>query len=240
MVNGKIVVTVASNNITVALKQMNGSDATSTSPIYVRLNNSIRAITGALSVTKNAGTNWFNAGSSELATKEIDYFVYLGYNATDGVVIGFCRFPYMNQYSEFSTTSTNERYCAISTITNAASTDYYAVIGRMAATLSAGAGYTWSVPTFTATNLINRPIFETRLLGWTPTYSGNNSMTFSSVTTYNADYRIYGSMAMVHLRSTGTTGGTASTELRATMPFGLNNFANALFGISVRDTSSNI
>jgi hypothetical protein len=31
----------------------------------------------------NAGTNWFNAGSTELATKEIDYFTYIGFNTTD-------------------------------------------------------------------------------------------------------------------------------------------------------------
>ena len=32
------------------------------------------------------------------------------------------------------------------------------------ATLSAGAGYTWSVPTFTVNNLIQRPIYETKEL----------------------------------------------------------------------------
>lgn len=160
--NGKIVPSVTSSDLTVALKGLDGNDASASNPIYVRIGDTVRTITAALSVTKNDGTNWFNAGSAELATKEIDYFVYLGYNATDGVVIGFSRYPGASQYGDFSTTSTNEKYCAISTITTAAAGDYYEVIGRFAATLSAGAGYTWTVPTFTADNLKQRPTRTTR------------------------------------------------------------------------------
>jgi hypothetical protein len=139
LINGKIVPSVASNNLTVAIKGIDGNDPSATNPVYCRIGDTVRSITAALSVTKNAATNWFNAGASETATKEIDYFVYLGYNATDGVVVGFARIPNSSGYGEFSATSTNERYCAISTITNAAAGDYYEVIGRFAATLSAGA-----------------------------------------------------------------------------------------------------
>lgn len=160
----QIVPTVTSNNLTVALKTLAGNDPSALDPINIRIGNTIRTITSALSVTKNAGTNWCNAGSTELATKEIDYFVYLGYNATDGVTLGFSRIPYGALYSDFSATTTNEKYCAISTITNATASDVYTNIGRFAATLSAGAGYTWSVPTFTTANLVNRPIYETRWL----------------------------------------------------------------------------
>jgi hypothetical protein len=74
-----------------------------------------------------------------LATKEVDMFVYLGYNATDGVVLGFARFSSATQYSEFSTTTTSDKYAAISTVTNAAATDIYRNIGRFNAILSAGA-----------------------------------------------------------------------------------------------------
>lgn len=172
LLNGKIVPSVASNNLTVAIKGMDGNDPSASNPVYIRIGSTIRSITAALSVTKNAGTNWFNAGSSELATKEIDYFVYIGYNATDGVVVGFSRIPYATLYGDFSATTTNEKYAAISTITNAAAGDDYIVVGRFPATLSAGAGYTWSVPTFTTKNLIQRPVFETRRLSWTPTYTG--------------------------------------------------------------------
>ena len=184
MLNGKISVSVATSDLTVSLVTIAGTAASATNPIYVRINNTVRKITAALSVTKNDGTNWCNAGSASLATKEVDYFVYLGYNATDGVVIGFSRIPYGTQYSSFSATTTDDKYCAISTITNAAAGDYYTNIGRFAATLSAGAAYTWSVPTFTNANLIQRPIFDTRLLDWTASWTNLTTTTGTLVAKY--------------------------------------------------------
>ena len=58
LLNGKIVPSVASNNLTVAIKGLDGNNPSSTNPIYVRIGDTIRSITSALSVTKNAGTNW--------------------------------------------------------------------------------------------------------------------------------------------------------------------------------------
>ena len=171
----KIAPSVSSNNLTVALQHLDGSDASATRPLFFMINGSLRSVTAALSVTMNAATNWMNAGASELATKEIDYFVYIGYNATDGVVLGVSRIPFAKQYNDFSTTSTNEKYARISTITTAASTDPYQNIGRYAATLSAGAGYTWTVPTYTPSNLIQQPIYYTRFLTWVPTIVGYSS-----------------------------------------------------------------
>jgi len=219
LINGKIVPSVASNDLTVAIKGLDGNDPSATNPIYCRIGDTIQSITDALSVTCADGTNWFNAGGAELATKEIDYFVYLGYNATDGVVIGFSRIPYGNIYSNFSTTNTNEKFCAISTITNAAATDNYENIGRFAATLSAGAGYTWTVPTFTGDNLIQRPIFETRLLIWTPAGSASGSMTYTSISISFSQYQIIMNKIFLNMFLTGTTGGTASTDINITLPF---------------------
>lgn len=216
LINGKISVTDAAG-ITVAIKTLAGTDPSATDPVWVRIGDTMRAITSALSVAKADGTNWCNAGSSELATKEIDYFVYLGYNATDGVVIGFSRYPGANSYDDFSATSTNEKYCAISTITNAAATDYYEVVGRFSATLSAGAGYTWSVPTYTAKNLIQRPIYETRQLTWVPTWTG-----FSSNPTGDFYYKIIGRRLFVDTEVT-STGTSNSTSLAHTIPFSSKN-----------------
>jgi len=83
MINGKIDVSVASSDLTVAIKTLSGNNPSTSEPVYVRIGDTVRSITSALSVTRNDGTNWFNSGSSELATFEVDYFVYLGYNATD-------------------------------------------------------------------------------------------------------------------------------------------------------------
>ena len=97
----KIVPSVASNNLTVALKHIDGTDPSAARPITKKIGDSFYNITAALSVTKNAATNWCNLGSAELATKEADLFVYLGYNATDGVVIGFSRYPGASSYDDF-------------------------------------------------------------------------------------------------------------------------------------------
>jgi len=214
LINGKLSVTVASSHITVALKTLAGGDPSTTDPVYCRIGDTIRTRTSALSVTKNAGTNWFNAGGTELTGKEIDYFTYLGYNATDGVVIGFARIL-GNKYSDFSATTTSEKYAAISTITNAASTDYYEVVGRFAATLT---GTNWSVPTFSPTNLINRPVYETRLLDWTSAPQPQGG-TYTTVTVQKSKYQVTANnRIIVTYLSTGTFGATIN-EFRPTLPF---------------------
>jgi hypothetical protein len=219
LINGKIVPTVASNNLTVAIKTLTDTDPSPSNPVGIWIGDTLRWITSALSVTANAGTNWFASGSAELATREIDYFVYAGFNATDGITLGFSRIPYANLYSDFNTTNTNERFARISTITNAAAGDNYVNIGRFAATLSASASFNWSVPSFTNANLIQEPIFETRILSWQPTYSAGPSMTYTSVTTVEAFYQVIGKLVRLQLFTQGTTGGTASNSIRATLPF---------------------
>jgi len=188
MINGQITVSISSNNLTVAIKGLNGSDPSASNPVYVRVGNNIRTITSALSKTLNAGTNWFNAGSAELATFEIDYFVYIGYNATDGVVMGFARFPTAMTYGDFNTTSTNEKYCAITTITNAASTDQYVLVGRFNSILGISASYNWSAP---GTSIIfNRPIFETRILQYAPQWKTGGTAPSLGNGTLTGKYRV--------------------------------------------------
>lgn len=208
----QISVTVASNNLTLALKDKDGNDPSASSPVKVQIGGTVRTVSAALSVTLAAATNWFGRGGAMFATVEQDYFAYLGYNATDGVVIGASPIPYARRYAEFSTTSTAETYCKISTITNAAATDAYTVIGRFAATLSAGAGYTWTVPTFTPTTLIHRPIYDTRPLSWVPQFTnltvGNGTLT--------AEYRISGNQltfmyVLVWGNSTSISGAVSTT-----------------------------
>jgi len=181
--NYKIVVSIAAGNITVALKNLAGNDFSATDPLVVKIGNAWQTVTGALSVTVNAGANSFNAGSAELATKFIDYFVYLGYRtASTAVVIGFSRIPWGSLYSDFSATTTNEQYGAFSTAP--ASTDDVVNIGRIRATLSAGAGYTWTSVSQSAPdgkNTKQYPFFETALSSWVPVFTnlsvGNGILT---------------------------------------------------------------
>ena len=219
MLNGKIVASVASNNITLALKGADGNDPSASNIVYVRIGNTVRSVTSALSVTKNAGTNWFGSGGAMFAAKEVDYFAYIGYNATDGVVIGFARIPYASKYGDFSATSTAETYCAISTITTAGSTDEYEVVGRFNAILSASASYNWSIPGTAV--VISRPIYETRWLSYLPTYTG-----FSSAPTnanyYKVDYNL------VNLLIVEATQGTSNATTKTlTLPLARENSSGA-------------
>jgi hypothetical protein len=56
---------------------------------------------------------------------------------------------------------------------------------------------------------------------WTPTYTPNGSMTFSSVTTTTARYKKNGKTFMFELNVSGTTGGTASNSISFTLPSGV-------------------
>jgi hypothetical protein len=240
MLNGKLVVSVASNNLTVALKTLAGADASAADPVIVNINGTVRTCTAALSVTRNAATNWCNAGAAELATKEIDYFAYLIWNttpATDIIDIGFSRMPYYNIYSEASSTTTSEKYIATANGSAPTSTDDMVVIGRFAATLSAGAGYTWSVPTFTSSNLVQHPIYETRALGITPTFA---NFTVGNAT-LEAYYKIvmkrmYGKIGVV-LGNTSSMG-TAPTVVLPLTPSNLATTYEEIGQMTFRDTGT--
>lgn len=209
MYNGKIAVTVVSNNITVSLETLSGIPSSSDT-VSVRIGNSVRTVSSGLTVTVSAGTNTFNSGSAELATKTVGYFVYLGYRtASSAVVVGFSRYPNARLYSDFSGTATNEKYAAFSTAP--ASTDTVVNIGYFEATLSAGAGYTWTVPTFTSANLIQRPTYSTNKLTFASTLTG-----FSGTPTQTAQYQIADNRMMFYLSISGTSNATGFT---ATLPF---------------------
>lgn len=220
MINGKIVTSIASNDLVVAIKTLAGNNPSATDPVYVRIGNTVRSITAALSVTLADGTNWMNLGSTEHATQDVDLFAYLGYNATDGVVLGCSRIPYARKYGDFSATSTNEKYAAISTIATAGSSDEYELIGRFNATLSgSGTSYLWTIP---ATSIIiNRPIFRTRWLTWVPTLTGFSANPTSVV--YN--YQLIDRICYVNFIQ-GANGTSNATGFTATFPFSCTNISN--------------
>jgi hypothetical protein len=216
----KITPSVASNDLILALKHEDGNDPSADRPLYFKIGNTLRACTAALSVTKADATNWAALGSAELATKEADLFCYLIWNtnlAPDAVDIFWSRVPYGRLYSDFSATTTNEKYAAINA-TAPAATDECVCIGRFAATLSAGAAYTFSVPTYTNTNLIHLPIFETRELSYIPTLGGV-TITTGTIT---AVYRIVNKIlnARVHFlfgASSAITGAVTISRAMGTL-----------------------
>ena len=211
--NYKIVPSVASNNLTVAIKTLADATPSTSDPIGAWINSTFCRAAGSRSITLNAGTNWCNAGGAELAAKEIDYFVYAAYKASDTTLrFGFSRYPGGQLVSDFSSTSTNEKYIAWDSAP--AATDPCFVVGRFAATLSAGAGYTWTVPTYTAANLINYPITRSRLLTFAPTVTGYSANPTDTTYQYIVDYDLcYINMDEV------TSGTSNSTSTGYTMPF---------------------
>lgn len=226
--NGKIVVTVASNNLTLAIKNLAGNDPTAADPVACRIGGAMRLITTALSVTVNAGNNSFNAGGAELATKVVDYFAYLAWaSGPAAAYIGFSRISYAALYSDFSATVTNEKYGAFSSAP--AGTDSVVVIARFAATLSAGAGYTWTVPAFTSSNLIQRPIYESSWLSWTPaiTYSGGTTDPTSNTPSFS-QYKVGMNMVAIRLNSALVRGTGNRTATTFTLPFTPTNSSPAV------------
>lgn len=210
MVNGKFDISVASNNLTLSLKTLAGSDPSSSSPVYVRIGDSVYTISSALSLTTNAGTNWFGSGSAETASQEIDYFVYLAWHsASSAVRIGFSRIPYAIFYADFSTTSTDDYHGRFNTAPGIS--DPVQVFGRFNAVLSATASFNWSLSSGT-TIIINRPIYRTRRLVWVPTFTG-----FSANPT--GDFFYYIDNQKCELTSDPTANGTSNaTNFLMTAP----------------------
>ncbi len=188
--NYSIAPSVTSNNLTVAIKDATGNDPTSLSPCVFRIGNTARMLSTSLSITKNAGTNWANLGGASLATLEQDLFVYIVWNTnTSALDIMWSRLPYATLYSDFNATSTANTHGAINA-TAPASTDSVVNIGRFAATLSAGAGYTWTVPTYTANNLRSYPTYQTRSLTYVPTWIASGTAVSLGDATLTGTYRI--------------------------------------------------
>ncbi len=219
LINGKISVAVASNNLTVSIKTLAGADPSASDPVYIRIGTAIHELTAALSVTAAAGTNWMGLGGAMFAGKTADLFVYMGYNATDGVTLGFSRIPFAKTYAEFSATSTAEAFCKISTITTAASTDEYTCIGRFAASLGASATYYWTDASTGTSGLIQRPIFETEVRDYVPTLT-NFTIGSSGSAAVSGQYRISGRHVEVEAKAVlGSSGQSVGTGPTFTLPF---------------------
>jgi len=180
--NYQISRTVVSNNLVIALKDKNGNDPTPASPVTIRIGNTMRTITAALSFTANAGQNYANLGGAENSTQDVDLFVYLGWRASDSsVFIAAARIPWAFLYSHFSTTVTLTRYAMFSGAAPAG-TDEVALIGRFNATLGVSATYLWSIP---ATSIvINWPVMSTRWMKWVPTITGYSAVPGSASYSY--------------------------------------------------------
>lgn len=182
LINWKIVPSVTSGNITVAIKTLAGTDPSSTDPVYTRVNNAIRTITSACTITINNNDFYhFNSWSAELATKEVDYFVYLS----------TFWWPLISRVPSFWLVSEGTGWWE-KAIANTGwfSAETINVVWRFTAIKASWATGNWSVPTFTSSNLIQRPIYETRWLDANSTVSATAPFTVSNIVINHFKYKI--------------------------------------------------
>jgi hypothetical protein len=174
--------TVNSWNLTVALKNYLWQDPSVSVPVKIMIGWVVRTITSPLSVYHPSWENYFNAWSSELATKEIDYFLNLMINSSSGNIYLWASRFIGNIGSDFVQypQSTNEKFLPY--VDNIASTDPVINIWRFNATLSnSWSGYQWSIPA--TSDIRNYPVFETRelecvpLLSWSSWSAGSYAET---------------------------------------------------------------
>lgn len=223
---------VASNNLTLALKYIDGTDPSSTKKLTFRVGNTEYDLTAAMSFTKNAATNWCNLGSVEMAALPHDLFVYaIGETgASAGLKFGFSRIASARTMADFVNTATSEKYIA-GNWTNFNSTDAVTNIGRFRAQLSVGAGYTWSIPTAV---VINYPIYESDWLTWVPTITGYSANPTNAV--YR--YKVNRETVICELReaNAGTSNATTKTY---TAPFTAMTLTNMYFDGVVHSPMNN-
>lgn len=209
LTNGKIVPSVASNNLTLAIKTAAGADPSASDPVYVRIGDTVRTITAAISVTANASNNYLNIGGVETATREVDVAVYVEWETSASLVrISFSRLFNVSNLSEFNASATNERGC-ISNRGATVGTDECEVVGRFSLINSGTASFNWSVPAFTSINLVQKPIYETRLLDSAGTVTGFSAAPSGTIT----KYRIRGGMLKFYHNepNSGTSNATTFT-----------------------------
>jgi len=203
---------IATNDLTVAIKSVATTDASATNPIRFKVGNVVYTLDTSASYTKVHGTNWHNAGAAELAALPIDFFMYaIGETgASAGLKFGHSRIPYALTMNDFVNTTTSEKYIA-GNWTNFNATDVVTNIGRFRAQLSASAGFNWSIA---SALVINYPIFATEYLTWLPTLVG------FSVNPTNVIYQYRLDVKNCTVRSRQSANGTSNaTNFTMSTPF---------------------
>lgn len=179
--NYSIQVSVSSGNITVTLLNYLGTTPSSTTPVRIRVGNTLNTITTAqtLSIT-NGGFYMFNADSPEFITQSIDYFVY----RWDGTWLCVSRYPYYTNFAQESAAANGEWYIANGW---GFTTQALQNIGRYSAQYVSV--WTWWSPD--SSSVINMPIYNTRDLVYVPTLFGTGgSIGTFATSTYSGIYRI--------------------------------------------------
>lgn len=225
LANGKFVVTDTGTGINIAIKTLAGTDPSVSDRVKIRIGDTIREITAALSRTIADGTDWGRAGSSELNGKLVPWFLYAVWDSGSSAVgLSISRAPYGRIVSDFSATSNDDDHLV--GYADYATSDDAELIGIFEAQLSAGASYAWTLPTFTNNNLIQGTVFPDKFYDWEPVWTG-----FSSAPTGGVKrYQIRGRMMSFTIQNMSPGTSNAST-MSFTIPFraSANNNGNNFF-----------
>ena len=215
----QIVPSISSWSITVALKNYLWQDPSVTTPVKVQIWDTVRTITYPCSSTEPSWLNIYNAWSSELATKEIDYFVYLQQKPWEPIYIWFSRIPNAITSNDFNPVVWNEKYSSLNYNNNWQNAPVVN-IGRFSAILSASP-YTWSTPS-AGFQVINYPIFESKLLEyyW---YYYTNWTTWTTNISYDNKYKIVWSEVHLFIWNTINSISWSTWIVKFRLPFNLTN-----------------
>lgn len=217
-VNYKITTSIATDDLTVALKGVDGNDPSATNVLYFRVGDTTYSLTAALSVTiTDTLGDIFGWDAGKIQGNDSQLFVYIIDN-NGTLQLGLSPDPTLttvvtNYYDAVGQTGsaghTNIRMSGTRNATNSCR-----VIGRI--NVQQADDDDWEAPD--DEKILNYPILHTDSLVWTPQASASGAMTYTSVTFSIAKYKIVGDLCKIMFRSSGTTGGTAAANIRITPP----------------------
>lgn len=190
--NYQIAISIASNNLTVALKDMNGNDPTTLSPVLLRIGNQKLKVTAALSLTITAVMgDIFGWDAGKIQANDAQLFVYLiNNNGTPQLGVSPCPMlsnvatNYYDLGAGIQTGAagyTNIVMSGTRNVTNSAS-----VIGRI--NVHQLDNNNWQAPT--TAMVVNAPIWHTDRLNWSPQHTRSGGAYSNLPTTHYAYYWI--------------------------------------------------
>ncbi len=224
---------LASNNLTIALKRYDGTDPSVSQPLDIRIGNAILSITSALSVTITAAMgDIFTLDSRKIQGYDCQLFVYLINNngtpqlgAAVNPNLQTVASPFRDGVGQTGTVTQNN--IVMSGTRNATNT--CAVIGRVNAQQLDD--NSWWTPT--VNNIFNGPIYETDWLYFLPVYTG-----FSSSPSSPLLYKLRKNEITVKTEEIGAGGTSNAADFTITLPFSCSSLTAARSPIQVLDNSA--
>lgn len=210
---------IASSNLTVALKHLDGTDPSADRPLYVKVGNSVIGITAALSATINASYgDVFLWDAGKIQANDAQLFVYI-INNNGTPQLGLSPSPMLTtvatNYRDAGGQTGSAKHTNIIMSGTRNATNSCDVIGRV--NVNQLDNNNWQSPTTSL--IVNRPIYHTDQMTWTPSLSApGGTLTFSSTTFLAAKYSIDKNTLRADLYFTTTAGGTSGTDFYATAP----------------------